>query len=42
MEVSLVGQNLLDNRRPEFRESIVSFVPTEIQRATYAKVTWRW
>lgn len=42
IELSLVGQNLLDRRRPEFRESIVSFVPTEIQRAAYAKVTWRW
>ncbi|MEC4889918.1 MAG: TonB-dependent receptor [Nitrospira sp.] len=42
MEISLVGQNLLDPHRPEFRERIVSFTPTEIQRGVYGKVTWRW
>ncbi len=41
LELSLVGQNLLDPHRPEFREKIVSFVPTEIQRGIYGKATWR-
>lgn len=41
LEFSLVGQNLLDNHRPEFREPIVSSAPTEIQRSVYGKVTWR-
>lgn len=42
LELSLVGQNLLDTHRPEFRENIVSFVPTELQRGVYGKATWRW
>lgn len=42
VELSLVGQNLLDSHRPEFKESIVSFASTELQRAVYGKVTWRW
>ncbi len=41
LELSLAGQNLLDNHRPEFREPIVSSTPTEIQRSVYGKVTWR-
>ncbi|MCS6285630.1 MAG: TonB-dependent receptor [Nitrospira sp.] len=41
LEFSLVGQNLLDNHRPEFKEPIVSSAPTEIQRSVYGKVTWR-
>jgi iron complex outermembrane receptor protein len=41
LEISLVGQNLLDSHRPEFREKIVSSAPTEIQRGVYGKVTWR-
>lgn len=42
LELSLVGQNLLDTHRPEFRENIISFVPTELQRGVYGKATWRW
>ncbi|MFO0773931.1 MAG: TonB-dependent receptor [Nitrospiraceae bacterium] len=42
LELSLVGQNLLDSHRPEYRENIISFVPTELQRGVYGKVTWRW
>lgn len=41
LEFSLVGQNLLDSHRPEFKEPILSSVPTEIQRSVYGKVTWR-
>ncbi|MGB4067295.1 MAG: TonB-dependent receptor [Nitrospira sp.] len=40
-ELSLVGQNLLDSHRPEFREPILTSAPTEIQRSVYGKVTWR-
>ena len=41
LEFSLVGQNLLDPHRPEFRETLVSYAPTEIQRGVYGKVAWR-
>ncbi|MBH0203918.1 MAG: TonB-dependent receptor [Nitrospira sp.] len=41
LELSLVGQNLLDSHRPEFREPILTSAPTEIQRSIYGKVTWR-
>ncbi|TKB60996.1 MAG: TonB-dependent receptor [Nitrospira sp.] len=41
LELSLVGQNLLDSHRPEFRELLLSSAPTEIQRSVYGKVTWR-
>ena len=41
LELSLVGQNLLDSHRPEFREKILTSSPTEIQRGVYGKITWR-
>jgi iron complex outermembrane recepter protein len=37
LEFSLVGQNLLDRRHPEFNTGAT---PNEIQRAFYAKVLW--
>lgn len=40
LDLALVGQNLLDNRHPEFVEN--STQPTyEIPRGVYAKATWR-
>jgi len=41
LELALVGQNLLDNQHPEFKASFVTTNPTEIERAVYGKVTWR-
>lgn len=42
LEISLVGQNLLDSHHPEFGTSSVVRSPVvEIQRAVYGKVTWR-
>lgn len=41
LEVSLVGQNLLDTHHPEFSQSIVSTTPTEVQRSVYGKVTMK-
>ena len=41
LELAVVGQNLLDNQHPEFKASFVTTNPTEIERAVYAKVTWR-
>jgi iron complex outermembrane recepter protein len=42
LEISLVGQNLFERRHMEFKpESFVSFLPTEVERGVYGKVTWR-
>ena len=41
LELAIVGQNLLDDRHPEFRSSLITTVPTEIERSVYGKVTWR-
>jgi len=39
LELSLVGQNLLDPRHPEFKPSFFSSQATEVQRSIYGKVT---
>lgn len=41
LELSLVGQNLLDPSRPEFRETIVSVTSSEVQRSVYGMITYR-
>ncbi|HYO16684.1 MAG TPA: TonB-dependent receptor [Thermoanaerobaculia bacterium] len=38
LDLSLVGQNLLHERHPEFFTTI----PKEVQRGVYGKATWRW
>ncbi len=40
LEISLWGQNLLDNQHPEFG-SVVNALFTEVPRSFYGKVTWR-
>jgi iron complex outermembrane recepter protein len=40
LELSLVGQNLLDERHLEFVPDLLNSVPTEIERGVYAKVKW--
>ncbi len=40
LEVSLVGQNLLENHHPEFRPEILGVPPAEIERGVYGKITW--
>ncbi|GAB4253323.1 TonB-dependent receptor plug domain-containing protein [Deferrisoma sp.] len=40
LDVSLVGQNLLDASHPEFTPEILSTVPAEVERSVYARVTW--
>jgi iron complex outermembrane receptor protein len=40
MEVSLVGQNLLDSSHPEYAPGIIGET-TEIERSFYGKMTWR-
>ena len=40
-EISVVGQNLLDDRHSEFAPSIIPTQRTEVQRGVYGKVTFR-
>lgn len=41
LEAAIVGQNLLDDRHPEFAPSFIRTQPTEVQRGVYTKITWR-
>ncbi len=41
IEISLVGQNLLDPRHPEFSAETTGIVPSEVPRSFYGKLTWR-
>lgn len=40
LEVSIVGQNLLDNHHPEFIPDFYDAWPTEVERSVYGKVSW--
>jgi iron complex outermembrane receptor protein len=40
LELSLVGQNLLDRSHPEFAASAAA--PQEIERSVYGKIAWRY
>lgn len=41
-EIALVGQNLLDDRHPEFIPEYINTIPSEIPRSVYGKVTWKY
>lgn len=41
IELSVVGQNLLDSHRLEFEPEILDTYPTEVERSVYGKITWR-
>jgi iron complex outermembrane receptor protein len=41
IELSVIGQNLLDSHHPEFTPEIIDTVPTEVQRSVYGKITWK-
>ncbi len=41
VEIALVGQNLLDNKHPEYVQETIAPMPTEIERGVYGKITWR-
>jgi iron complex outermembrane recepter protein len=41
LEVSIVGQNLLDSRHAEFVSEIEGLIPAKIERNVYAKLLWR-
>ncbi len=40
VEISLVGQNLLDKHHPEMASSFLQTQATEVQRSMYGKITW--
>ncbi len=41
VELSIVGQNLLDDRHPEFTPTIIPTQRTEVPRGVYGKILWR-
>ena len=41
LEISIIGQNLLDNYHPEFVPEALDSVATEVERGVYGKVLWR-
>ena len=41
LDISIMGQNLLDDAHFEFVPTLVDFIPTKVQRGVYGKVTWR-
>lgn len=41
LELSLVGQNLLDRVHPEYGSSFIQSSPAEIQRAVYLRADWK-
>ncbi len=41
MEVSLVGQNLLDRAHPEYRGRFIQSTPSEVERGVYLKAEWK-
>ena len=40
LELSIIGQNLLDNHHAEFLPDFISTQPTEVERSIYGRVTW--
>ena len=41
IELSVVGQNLLNERHFEFNDSLDQTDPTQAERSVYGKITWR-
>ena len=40
LEISVVGQNLLDSHHPEFQPEALHTVGTEVERGVYGKIVW--
>jgi iron complex outermembrane receptor protein len=40
LELSVVGQNLLDSPHQEFRSSLIGYNPSVITRAIFGRITW--
>jgi iron complex outermembrane receptor protein len=41
LEFAIVGQNLLDDRHPEFAPTFIGTQQTEVERSVYGTVVWR-
>ena len=41
LEVAIVGQNLFDNNRQEFKPDFIDTSPTEVERGVYGSIIWR-
>jgi iron complex outermembrane recepter protein len=41
LELSLIGQNLLQSNHAEYVSNAVAIKPSELQRAVYGKIVWR-
>ena len=41
VELSIVGQNLLDSDHPEFLPEMLATSLTEVERSVYGKITWQ-
>jgi iron complex outermembrane receptor protein len=41
LELSLVGQNLLDSAHPEYGSGFILSTPSELQRGVYVKADWK-
>jgi len=41
LELSVVGQNLVQSSHQEFAPTFVNTVPSEVQRGVFGKITWR-
>lgn len=41
MEVSVIGQNLLQSHHPEFAPEVIPTMPVQIQRGVFGRFTWR-
>jgi len=42
LEVSFVGQNLMDSHHFEFADATSGLVPIEIRRSSYGRLTWKY
>ena len=40
LELSLIGQNLLDKRHTEYLPDFINIQPTEVERSIYGRMTW--
>lgn len=40
IELSLVGRNLIHDRRQEFKPELINTLPTEAERSFYGKISW--
>jgi iron complex outermembrane receptor protein len=41
LEISVGGQNLLNNKHLEFIPDFINISPTEVKRTVFGSVTWR-